>query len=99
MCFLLMRTTGQVKAGEGQQTHAASSQIDADILVLNKTRAGHRRGGSTGSKVTIGQSRADILLYGSSGFAAVPQLFYNESVLYVFFAVSNVSSSTVVPGA
>ena len=31
----------------------------------------------------------------ATGFSAVPQLFCNESVLYVFFAVSNTSSSTV----
>ena len=48
-----------------------------------------------GQKVTISQSGTPILLYGSTGFAAVPQLFFNESVLYVFFAVSNTSSSTV----
>ena len=48
-----------------------------------------------GQKVTISQSRAPILLYGSNGFSAVPQLFCNESVLYVFFAVSNTSLSTV----
>ena len=46
-------------------------------------------------KVIISQSCVPILLYGSTGFAAVPQLFYNESVLYVFFAISNTSSSTV----
>ena len=27
--------------------------------------------------------------YGSTGFAAVSQLFCNEGVLYVFFAISN----------
>ena len=48
-----------------------------------------------GQKVTISQSCVPILLYGSAGFAAVPTLFCNESVLHVFFAVSNTSSSTV----
>ena len=55
----------------------------------------HVRGGSTGSKVTISQSRAPILLYGGTGFAAVSQLFCNESVLYMFFAVLYTSSSVV----
>ena len=36
--------------------------------------------------------RAPILLYGSTDFASY---FCNESVLYMFFAVSNASSSTV----
>ena len=39
-----------------------------------------------GQKVTINQSRAPILLYGSTTFTAVPQLFCNGSILYVFFA-------------
>ena len=34
-----------------------------------------------GQKVTISQSRAPILLYGSTGFIAVP---CNKSVLYMF---------------
>ena len=42
-----------------------------------------------------GQSHVPILSYGSTGFADVPQLFCNESVLYVLFAVSNTSLSTV----
>ena len=46
-------------------------------------------------KVTISQSRTPILLYGITGFTAVPQLFSNESVLYMFFAVSNASLSNV----
>ena len=48
-----------------------------------------------GQKITISLSCAPILLYGSIGFAAVPQLFCKEGVLYMFFAVSNASSSTV----
>ena len=48
-----------------------------------------------GQKVTISQSHAPILLYGSIGFVAVLQLVCYESVLYMFFAVSNTSSSTV----
>ena len=36
-----------------------------------------------------------IQVYGCTGFVAVPQLFCNESDLYVFFAVSNASSSTL----
>ena len=47
-----------------------------------------------GQKVTISQPHAPILLYGSTGFAAVPQLVCYKSVLYVFLAVSNTSSST-----
>ena len=45
--------------------------------------------------VAISRSCVPILLYGSTGFTAVPQLFCNESVLHAFFAVSNTSSSTV----
>ena len=48
-----------------------------------------------GQKVAISRSRVPILLYGNTGFATVPQLFCNESVLYMFFAVSNTSLSTV----
>ena len=51
-----------------------------------------------GQKVTISQSHALILLYGSTGFTAVPHLFCNESVLYPFFAISNTTcSSSTVP--